>query len=263
MPMLTVADIAMIALIGLSGLFAFVRGFVRELFGVGSWIGAAVITFFGYPFSTQLGRELIENRLFAEVAGIAGLFVISLVTFSLIAHVVSDQVRDSIFSGVDRALGLAFGLIRGLFVVAVVLLGIHNFVAEEKLPDWYKESSLAPIILKYSQQGLHEATKNYGVQQQDNQQKDDEKQGGEKPDGQQQDGNKDGATSSPPHDGQHGGAAPNHPTPSNPTANASDTNNASPAAPAPAPAPAATPSAKPGYGIEERKRLDDLFTKKP
>ena len=262
--MLTVADIAMIALIGLSGLFAFVRGFVRELFGVGSWIGAAVITFFGYPFSTQLGRELIENRLFAEVAGIAGLFVISLVTFSLIAHVVSDQVRDSIFSGVDRALGLAFGLIRGLFVVAVVLLGIHNFVAEEKLPDWYKESSLAPIILKYSQQGLHEATKNYGVQQQDNQQKDDEKQGGEKPDGQQQDGNKDGATAPAPHDGQHGGAAPNHPTPSNPTANASDTNNAAPPAPTPAaPTPAATPSAKPGYGIEERKRLDDLFTKKP
>jgi membrane protein required for colicin V production len=184
-------------------------------------------------------------------------------TFSLIAHVVSDQVRDSIFSGVDRALGLAFGLIRGLFVVAVVLLGIHNFVAEEKLPDWYKESSLAPIILKYSEQGLHEATKTYGLggdgatKQQD----------GAKQDGQQQDGNKDGATSAPPHDGQHGGAAPNHPTPSNPAPNAPESGHNAPAAPAPtpapAPAPAATPSAKPGYGIEERKRLDDLFTKKP
>jgi len=265
--MLTVADIAMIALIGFSGLFAFVRGFVRELFGVGSWIGAAVITFFGYPFSTQLGRELIENRLFAEVAGIAGLFVVSLVTFSLIAHVVSDQVRDSIFSGVDRALGLAFGLIRGLFVVAVVLLGIHNFVAEEKLPDWYKESSLAPIILKYSEQGLHEATKTYGLGGDGaTKQQDGGKQDGAKQDGQQQDGNKDGATSAPPHNGQHGGAAPTPaPTPSNPAPNAPESGHNAPATPAPtpAPAPAATPSAKPGYGIEERKRLDDLFTKKP
>jgi membrane protein required for colicin V production len=271
--MLTVADIAMIALIGFSGLFAFVRGFVRELFGVGSWIGAAVITFFGYPFSTQLGRELIENRLFAEVAGIAGLFVVSLVTFSLIAHVVSDQVRDSIFSGVDRALGLAFGLIRGLFVVAVVLLGIHNFVAEEKLPDWYKESSLAPIILKYSEQGLHEATKTYGLGGDGaTKQQDGGKQDGGKQDGQQQDGNKDGATSAPPHNGQHGGTAPTPaPTPSNPAPNAPESGHNAPAAPAPtpaptpapAPAPAATPSAKPGYGIEERKRLDDLFTKKP
>jgi len=257
--MLTLADIAIIAVIGLSALFAFVRGFVRELFGIGSWIGAAIITFFGYPFSTQLGRELIENRLFAEVAGIAGLFVVSLVSFSLIAHVVSDQVRDSIFSGADRALGLAFGVIRGLFVVALVLLGIHNFGAPESLPAWYKDSTLVPVILEYSQQGLHEATKNYGVQQQDNQQKDDEKQGGEKPDGQQQDGNKDGATTPAPHDGQHEGAAPNHPTPPNPTPN-----NAAPPAPTPAaPTPAATPSAKPGYGIEERKRLDELFTKKP
>ncbi|MCA3249373.1 MAG: CvpA family protein [Holosporaceae bacterium] len=268
--MLTLADIAIIAVIGLSALFAFVRGFVRELFGIGSWIGAAIITFFGYPFSTQLGRELIENRLFAEVAGIAGLFVVSLVSFSLIAHVVSDQVRDSIFSGADRALGLAFGVIRGLFVVALVLLGIHNFGAPESLPAWYKDSTLVPVILEYSQQGLHEATKNYGLggdgagkpqdgDKQGGERQGGERQGGENPDGQQQDGNKDGATTPAPHDGQHEGAAPNHPTPPNPTPN-----NAAPPAPTPAaPTPAATPSAKPGYGIEERKRLDDLFTKKP
>jgi membrane protein required for colicin V production len=163
MPALTLADFAMIAVIAFSGLFAFVRGFVRELFGVGSWVGSAVITFFGYGSTTAFSREFIDNRLFADLTGIIGLFLVSLVLFSLLTHLVANRVRGTILDAPDRALGLAFGLLRGIAVVALLLLGIQTMVDEDKRPGWYNTSHLAPLLLDYSQQGLLEAQRRLDV----------------------------------------------------------------------------------------------------
>ncbi|TMK28624.1 MAG: CvpA family protein, partial [Alphaproteobacteria bacterium] len=45
-------DLGVIAIIVLSAIFAFARGFVREALSIIAWVGAAAITVFG--FSTVL-----------------------------------------------------------------------------------------------------------------------------------------------------------------------------------------------------------------
>ena len=41
-------DLAIIAIIALSAIFAFARGFVREALSIIAWVGAAAITLYGF-----------------------------------------------------------------------------------------------------------------------------------------------------------------------------------------------------------------------
>src|SRR5580658_5111428 len=43
-------DIIVVAVVAISGLFAFIRGFTREALSIAAWIGAAVVAFYGRPY---------------------------------------------------------------------------------------------------------------------------------------------------------------------------------------------------------------------
>ncbi|MGE3742430.1 MAG: CvpA family protein, partial [Geminicoccaceae bacterium] len=51
---LTLFDIVAIVIVLLSALAALLRGFVREVLGLASWLGAAIIAFLALPFVTPL-----------------------------------------------------------------------------------------------------------------------------------------------------------------------------------------------------------------
>jgi len=121
------ADLVVIAIIVVSALFAFMRGFVREVLSVAAWIVAIVATIFGFPFLRPIVGRHIEIGPIADAVTAVSIFLVVLVVASIISHLLSRNVQTSSFSALDRSLGLLFGVARGALVVCALFL----------LADWF------------------------------------------------------------------------------------------------------------------------------
>jgi membrane protein required for colicin V production len=157
-------DLAVVLLLVLSAVFAFVRGFVREVLAIASWIGAYLAARFLYEpvsptvegilrtegiagalDSVGIGDDTIP--LTADVlAGIA-LFFLSLILFSILTHYIAKGVRGAALSAVDRSLGFVFGLARGALVICLVFLGFVWLSPEPaRWPEMLQEARTRPLI---------------------------------------------------------------------------------------------------------------------
>lgn len=119
-------DIAALVVLALSAAFGLARGFVREVLGLGAWIAAAFGCVRLFPLLDPTARSLIGNALLADAAAYAVGLVALLFVFTLAVNFVGRIVRTSALGGLDRALGLLFGAVRGaaLVVAAYVLANL-------------------------------------------------------------------------------------------------------------------------------------------
>lgn len=144
---LTVGDIGVIAVLLISALWAFLRGFVREVLGVAAWVGAAFVTLYGYEYVATYTRQLINIPYAANGVAIVGLFVISLILLSIVSGAISSQVRQSSLSAVDRSLGFVFGLLRGAAVVCIAYYVMDSALpSPQERPAWITQAKSLPAI---------------------------------------------------------------------------------------------------------------------
>jgi membrane protein required for colicin V production len=126
-------DLAMLGVLALSALLAFFRGFVREVLGVGAWAGAILLGFWFFPYVSPRFETWIHAREFADPAAFAAVFLVSLIVLSVISSWAGALVRGSALGGVDRTLGIVFGLVRG----AVMLIFCYVAAGLVTVPqDW-------------------------------------------------------------------------------------------------------------------------------
>jgi membrane protein required for colicin V production len=133
---MTEADYAVLAIIVLSGLFAFFRGFVRELLSVAAWAGAAAATYFGLPYAAPYARQYISIPMLADGAAGAAIFIAALIVGAVVSHMIARRLRSSGFGAVDRSLGLLYGVARGGIVVCVLFLLFDWFFPKDDRPEW-------------------------------------------------------------------------------------------------------------------------------
>src|SRR5665213_1817236 len=95
-------DIGVIAVIGLSAVFAFARGFVREVLSIVAWIGAGFITLYGWSYVYALVEPMVHNPLLSNLISIGGTFIVILIVLTIITGIVARSVRSSALSPNDR-----------------------------------------------------------------------------------------------------------------------------------------------------------------
>ncbi len=142
-----ILDIAVLAVVVMSGLLAFWRGFVREVLSVGAWIGATVATLYLFEFAQPVARTYIEVELIADIVAGVAVFVVALIALSLVSHALSRRVRESTLGPLDRSLGLVFGLVRGAAVVALAYLIFAALFPPEDRPKWVTEARTEPLMV--------------------------------------------------------------------------------------------------------------------
>jgi membrane protein required for colicin V production len=139
-------DIGVVAIIVLSAVFAFARGFVREAFSVIAWIGAAAITLYGFGWAYDRLEPYIHNPLLSQVVAGFGLFVGSLVVLTMATGIVARMVSATAFSPIDRTLGFVFGLARGVFLVCLAYLLVATALPPTDWPPWLRDAKSGPYL---------------------------------------------------------------------------------------------------------------------
>lgn len=115
-------DYLIIGIIVLSSGISIIRGFIKEVLSLVSWALAFWVALtFSPNFSTLLNDYIASDsiRLFAAFFA---LFIVTLILGALINHLISTIVEKTGLSGTDRALGIIFGLLRGVAIVILLVL---------------------------------------------------------------------------------------------------------------------------------------------
>lgn len=139
-------DIGVVAVIVLSALFAFARGFVREVFSVIAWVGAAVITLYGFGWAYDQIDPYVHNPLLSQVIAGFGLFVVSLIVLTMATGILARAVSMTAFSPIDRTLGFVFGIARGMFIVCLAYLLVGMALPPSDWPPWLRDAKSGPYL---------------------------------------------------------------------------------------------------------------------
>ncbi len=139
---LNTADYLIIATVVISGAVGLLRGLLREVIALITWIVAAFVAWhFAGALEPHLGGLLKQEAVRPWVARLI-LFIAVLLLGHAIGAIVSYFVRLSLFTGIDRFLGLLFGLLRGVLVVGAAVIVCETVRLDTE--TWWHESMLIP-----------------------------------------------------------------------------------------------------------------------
>jgi membrane protein required for colicin V production len=133
-------DIGVFCILGFSLLIGFVRGVIREIFGLISWGAALAASYFSFPFANKIVLQYIQNPQIAQYVTYFAVFIAFLILFSIVSSLLSSFIRQTVLSGIDRTLGFGFGILRAFFILGVVDLGLSVFYPREQIPPFLQNS---------------------------------------------------------------------------------------------------------------------------
>ena len=163
-------DIIVLAVLLVSALHAFWRGFIREVLTIFGAIGGvfAALAFgaglrpimdgwLGIVQGEKVAKlfDVIPMTLVSTVLSYALIFILVFGVLSFISHLISEQVRSLGLGAVDRTLGVVFGLARGFVILGIFYLPIHLFMDDSNKESWFQESKTQVVVA-----GVSEVIKN-------------------------------------------------------------------------------------------------------
>ena len=161
-------DVLVIITVFLSVIFALYRGLVRELLGITSWIVAGIVGLYSYSWMQPLMGKMIDNEVIAGMSGAILVAVGVLVFMTLLNAGITSKLRESSLSGLDRILGLLFGVFRAWLLIGVIYIGASMIfsskqllVAEEENISVYYIQQSAEILEKFIPETIKKDIQSY------------------------------------------------------------------------------------------------------
>ena len=140
------ADWVLIAIIAISCLISIKRGFFKEAISLAIWAAAFFVAVTFHEQLAELMKEAISTTSIRYLVAFGVLFGLTLIVGSMVNYLFSELVRMTGLTGTDRALGVVFGLARGVIIVMAVLIFVPMIVPVEQ-DGWWQNSVLIPEFL--------------------------------------------------------------------------------------------------------------------
>jgi membrane protein required for colicin V production len=166
----TLVDGGIAAVILISAILAYSRGFVREVLSIAGWVAAAVVAFIFAPQAEPLIKEIpvVSDLLggscsISMIAAFFGVFAITLIVVAIFTPLFAGAVKNSALGGIDQGLGFLFGAARGLLLVLVAFVAYDMIVpADQGYP--IVEESKSRAIFADAQSQLLDSVDQEGAQ---------------------------------------------------------------------------------------------------
>ncbi len=145
-------DVIVLSILALAVVRGLMRGMVDTLFSLAAWILAFVAGKWGAMKVAAWLPGGIENPALRYFSGFVAVFLIVLIGVLLLGYLIRSLVSAVGLGGVDRVLGGALGLVKGL----VILTGFTLAAGLTSLPrtDFWKTSATSATLQKMAMRVL-------------------------------------------------------------------------------------------------------------
>lgn len=138
-------DLVLLGIIALSALFGLMRGLVAVVASLVAWVLAGWVAFhYGAEVAAWLSDDGPPSAT-DLLGGYALSFIAVMVFVGVTGWIIRRLVRTVGLSGLDRALGLVLGVVRGACVACVALL-LAAFTTLPREPEWQRSSVVATLL---------------------------------------------------------------------------------------------------------------------
>lgn len=173
-----IIDIVVVAILLISAIIAFARGFIREVLTILGVVGGIAAAYTGGPYAAVYVREwlgvqegveperlfgMVPYNLVADALAYGGIFIVVVIVLSIISHLLAESVKSLGLGAIDRTFGVVFGLARGALLLGLLYLPVHMLVDQETKIKWFEGSKTfvyldqtATVLAQYLPEGTQE-----------------------------------------------------------------------------------------------------------
>lgn len=141
---MTLFDYIVLLVVGLSVVVSVMRGAVRELLALLGWLLAGWLAVNYSPVAAIYLPAGIPDQGLRLLAGFIAIFALTLLGTTLLSIALSHLVKSIGLGGIDRFLGLFFGVIRGLVIVLALVIGA-SLTSLPQQPFWQTAMFSPPL----------------------------------------------------------------------------------------------------------------------
>ncbi|MBY0379191.1 MAG: CvpA family protein [Burkholderiales bacterium] len=137
-------DLIFFAIIGASSIFALIRGGIAEILSISSWFTALWIM---HKYGNKINHFVPSNisiPLIRSVIVYGVIFIAVALFIAIIKKVFANIISKLGLGGLNYLIGLVFGVIRGIFICAIIVIIIETLKFDPS-HNW-KYSKAYPII---------------------------------------------------------------------------------------------------------------------
>ena len=141
---MTIFDYLVLFILICSVLISILRGLVKEILSLASWIVALFVANMYGENLAKLLPDIIPGETVRLIVAFIALFIGVKLLMSLLNMTIEGLIKASGLSVVDRGLGSVFGFARGVVIVLVVVF-LCGTTAIPQQPFWH-DAMLRPVV---------------------------------------------------------------------------------------------------------------------
>ncbi len=138
-------DIIILIVIAISALIALSRGLMKEVLSIVGWVLGVAAIIYLLPVLTPFAKMYIENGWLAGIVTSLFVLILFLVCWTLFTGKLVGKVRGSKLSGLDRMLGLFFGIARAFLLIILFYILVSWMIPEDKQSETLRGSKYFQI----------------------------------------------------------------------------------------------------------------------
>ena len=146
---MTSFDIFVSVVLGLSLIFSLMKGFVREIFSLLSYVGGYLMAVKYQGTLARILMESIPSKPIAKLVAFAAIYIVTAIIISLMGKVAKGMLWSGTdLSMFDRLLGGVVGLARGVVIIVAVMFPLQFFpeVSKKLTEDSYAAPYVAQVL---------------------------------------------------------------------------------------------------------------------
>ena len=133
-------DVIILIIVAISALIALNRGLIKEVLSIVGWFLSIAAIIYLLPTCLPFAKKFISSGIIAGVITALSIFVVFFIVWIYSTGQVIGKIRTSKLNGLDRLLGLFFGVMRACLLVVLFDIMVSWIIPEDKQPKTFAES---------------------------------------------------------------------------------------------------------------------------
>ncbi len=144
-------DVIILIVVAISALIALSRGLVKEVLSIVGWVLATLAVIYILPVVMPFAKEYISNGYIAGVVSALCILILFFIIWIYATAGVVGKIRTSKLNGMDRMLGLFFGIARAFLLVVLFYILVSWMIPVDRQSEALTKSKYFQLAGKFAQ----------------------------------------------------------------------------------------------------------------